>query len=548
MADRKGSISERARTIAHRTYVRRRRQVAAAAVFVAGVVLLLLLREGSWALSVDGGSLTTTAGVPVTLTARVFPAKAVNGSWRWSWSAHTGAVDGAGPVAQFQSSMVGEHHIWVTARSSRGTERTAEVVVTVAEPSYFVGVGPNPRRVGRPEEDPLPDVVHPELPYRITNVTVDKPSVCRGEKATIRVEAEDYEGKADWLLPNIGGRTGWAVSMVIPGTKPGKYKIPVQITDPDTAPVGKPAKYQQASAFIELKDCDQAAVLGVGAQQASSRVEDVRAHAVYHSTSNDTPASYAWDFGDGSGKVTTAAPETRHKYAGEQERGPGRRVFSYVIKADALDARGNVLASGVADLSLRNLAEEDERTRHRIDLMADYSPVASTEGNGDHVLDVAIRNLSAGESATLQSLEYHVFSCEPKAAPTVETHGAGDVFTDTTVPPRGSVRGHMVWPAGSSGVCKVDVSVSGTSNPSGYPAFAAFSMRVSLDGPGVDRFPGDDTGRSAAIETAMAKLHKNFVTREDVEQLLAQGDLDPAAAKTLLPARAALTPPSAHRP
>ncbi|HEY6464161.1 MAG TPA: PKD domain-containing protein, partial [Polyangiaceae bacterium] len=444
MPGRKVRSSQGARLAEGRAPLRRRRRLAAAAVFLAGVFLLLLLRERSWSVTIDGGSLTTTAGVPVTLTARVSPEKAVNRGWRWSWTADTGAVEGAGRIAQFQSSMVGEHRVRVTARSSRGTEHTAEVVVTVAEPSYFVGVGPTSRRVDRPEDDPIPDVVHPELPYRITNVTVDKPSVCRGEKATIRVEAEDYEGKADWLLPNIGGRTGWAISMVVPGSKPGKYKIPVQITDPDAAPVGKSAAYQQASAFVELKDCDLSAFLGVGVQQASARVEDVRAHARFHSTDNDTPASYVWDFGDGTGKTTTTDPEMRHKYAGEQERGPGRRVFSYVIKAVALDARGNVLASGVADFSLRNLAEEDERTRHRIDLMADYSPISSTDSDGDHVLDVAIRNLSAGESATLQSLEYRVFSCEANAAPAVETHGAGDVFSDTTVPPRGAVHGRMV--------------------------------------------------------------------------------------------------------
>jgi hypothetical protein len=526
------------------------RRLLWAAALLAGLVLLLwLARERPWTVDIVADSLQTTTGTPVTLTARVTPAAAVDERWRWTWSSKTGGVDGAGPRVAFSSSTLGEHRVTLTARSSRGTERRADVVVTVANPTYFVGVGPNVTRVDRPQDDPIPDEMHPELPYRIANVTVDKPSVCRGEKVTVRVEAEDYENKADWLLPNIGGVTGWAVTLVVPGTQAGRYKIPVLLTDPDAAPDGKPAPFQRTGTFVELKDCDVPASLGVATRRASAREEDVNVRARYHSAANDVPASYVWDFGDGSAKVVTKEPTTRHLYPSEEQRGPGRRVFSYVIHADALDASGKVLAGGVTDLNLRNRAEEDERTRHRIDLMAEYSPLAKTGANGDHTLDVTIHNLSATESAVLDTLEYQVLSCDATPTTTTESHGAGEVFSSVTVPPRGSVGGHMVWPASSS-ACRVDVTVHGTSTPSGYPAYAGFSMRVQLAGSGVMAFdsPLDDSAAAAlsktaaAIDEAMAKLHKNVLTKEDIELLVSEGQMDPVIAQSLLPAKAHLPP------
>jgi hypothetical protein len=96
-----------------------------------------------------------------------------------------------------------------------------------------------------------------------------------------------------------------------------------------------------------------------------------------------------------------------------------------------------------------------------------------------------------------------------------------------------------VWPASSTGVCTVDVMATGTSRPSGYPASASFSMRVRVEGPGVETF--DDPDKSAAMHQAMSLLNKNFVTREDVEGLVKRGEMDPATAQTLYPAASAPT-------
>jgi hypothetical protein len=78
--------------------------------------------------------------------------------------------------------------------------------------------------------------------------------------------------------------------------------------------------------------------------------------------------------------------------------------------------------------------------------MADYSPLAKTAPGGEHALDVTLRNLSTTESAVLGELQYQVLSCDDTPTPTSETHGAGEVFSSVTVPPCGSVSGHMVWP------------------------------------------------------------------------------------------------------
>jgi hypothetical protein len=520
----------------------RRGWLAALVVLCCSLALFWLLREPAWTVTITADASSPNPGEPVALTARVTPPSVVGSGWQWSWSAASGVITGKTANVQYTSEMTGERRVHVTVRSPRGTEHNADVVVNVVVPPYYVGAGGS-LNVAGPADDPSPDIYHPDLPYRIADITVDKLSVCRGEKVTIGIRAEHDEGKADWLLPNVGGKLGWTVSMVLGGTKPGRYRIPVELTDPDNAPATGPAKYQQTSAYIELKDCELTAALAVGVRRASQRVEDSIVVAKYSSKAGDKPASYVWDFGDGSTLVTTAEPTTRHMYPNEEQRGSGRRVFTYVIKGSALDASGKLLATGRADLSLRNRAEEDEHTRHRIDLMADYSPLPVTDKNGDHALDVTIRNLSTSETAVLTSLEYRVLSCEADATAKIENHGAGDIFPDANVPPRGSVAGHLVWPADSTGVCTVDVMVTGTSQPSGYPAYASFSMRVRLEGPGIDRFTDPDKG--AALSQAMALLHKNFVTPDDVEKLVSEGQMDPAVAKTLLPAKPA---PSGRSP
>jgi hypothetical protein len=506
-----------------------------AALLLVGVLAAYWLwREPAWAITISADNATPYPGETVLLTAHVTPASAMGSQWQWNWSAASGVINGTTATVQYTSDMVGEHHVHLKVRSSRGTEHSAEAVVTVAVPPYSI-----PFESHATSEDPYPDEFHPELPFRITDVILDKTSVCRGEKVTITIKAEDDRGLADWLLPNIMGKAAWTATMVVPGRTPGRFKFPLSLMDPDHPPAeGEPFK-QETGAFVELKDCDATNTLGVGVGKSGGAVEDVIVGAKYHSSSGDSPASYLWDFADGTAPITTKDPKVRHVFPNEVTRGPGKRVTTYLIKASALDSSGTVLANGVVDFSLRNKIEEDERTRHSLELFAQYNFISTTDADGNHTMDVTLWNWSAKQTAVLKSLEYHLQNCEGKQAhSTIETHGVGEVFSGGSVPPRGSVSGRMVWPAGSKDVCTADVQVTGVSEPFGDPVTASFSMQVLLEGPLVTQLPvttKEDWAAGEALAKAEEKLHKKGLTQADLDKLVADGDLDPAVLERIMP-------------
>src|ERR1700722_17676975 len=153
-------------------------------------------------------------------------------------------------------------------------------------------------------------------------------------------------------------------------------------------------------------------------------------------------------------------------------------------------------------------------------------------------MEETLRNLQAQQTAILKSLEYRVLGCEEQANPKVENHSVSEVFSDGSVPPRGSIRGRMVWPADSKGVCRVDVRVNGVSEPYGDTAWAGFSMQVLDEGAGVVSLgvnSKEDYDLGVAIAKAEEKLHKKGLTQEDLDQLVANGDLDPEMLQRVFP-------------
>jgi hypothetical protein len=520
-----------------------------------GIVVLLWRRERPWTLHVTASQDTTSPWTGVDLVAEVKPAPEDPKQWVWKWSATPSAdLDGSGPSIHFRSGAAGEYRVTVTARSPRGTERSAETTVRVQVPQFQVGLGTK----GPARDDPFPDTSRPDLPFRITRVTVDKPEVCRGERTVIRVEAQDDQGNADMLVPTIAGKVGWIASVVVPGDAPGPYKIPVRLGDPDRGDRTQELKdFQQTGAFVTLKDCDAPRALLVTFKQHTSVEEDAKFHATVvgagaaaaasGAPTPPTPSAFRWDFGDGSGLVTTKGPDAWHLFPDEEQRGPRKRVFSYLVKAEALDGAGKPLLNGSTAFYVRNRLEELKKTDHRLQLLVVFHPEPVVDADGSRHIDVVLKNLDVDETAHLDALQFRRAKCGGVGVTPDERHSVGDVFGESVVRPRESIHGQLRWPKdGPDDVCHLNVSIEGTSQPGGLTVGGGFSMRTGFDD---GAQAAADPAQSAAIKKAMEMLHKSYVTQQDLEGLVQSGDLPSSVLRIpSKPSRGAPTPPGASAP
>jgi hypothetical protein len=179
---------------------------------------------------------------------------------------------------------------------------------------------------------------------------------------------------------------------------------------------------------------------------------------------------------------------------------------------------------------MRNRLEELKQSDHRIQLYAVFHPEPATDADGARFIDVVLKNLDAKETASLASLAFRQVPCTPTPAPpTAESHPVAEVFRDASIPPRGSISGRLRWPKdGPAEVCHLDVSAEGSSQPGGFSVGAEFSMRVGSDH-GVETVADPD--QAAAIGKAMAILHKTYVTPQDLERLVASGEIPASALK-----------------
>lgn len=402
-------------------------------------------------------------------------------------------------------------------------------------PSASGGIAPS---AGRVQNAPFPQPRSPartfraapmRRPYRVSDVTIDKTEVCRGERALVSVKATHDQGEAELLVPSISGRVGWAVSVIAPGAAPGMYDIPIQLGDPRSSEPGAPVDYEQARAHIRLKDCEAPTSLWLSSRQPTAVEEDVRLRATWLGVTADAESraqSYVWDFGDGHEMRTTAA-EVRHVFPDEEERGPDMRVFTYVIQTEAFDGQGHSLARGKLALTLRSHVGELKYTDHRLQLVARYHPHPQVAPNGAQFIDVNLTNLDSQETAQLTSLTFRAMPCGSGES-RVEWHEVTEVFDQSQIPPRSSISGRLFASAATSpDTCHLDVSVSGSSSPSKLDVGGDFSLRVRLDDDAVEEVL--DSTRKAEIETALALLHKPYATLEDLADLVQSGRLSPAA-------------------
>ena len=390
-----------------------------------------------------------------------------------------------------------------------------------------VGEAAVPARVAQVMESPAPAAAaavatSEALPYRIVEVSVEPARICRDQQVVVRMRAEHDEGRAEWLLPLIGGKLGWQVALVLPGAAPGRVEIPVSIGEPLTG--GRVT----GAGVVEVMDCEaRGAALWLAADQAGEREEAVRFTGRF-AAGREAAARFGWDFGDGSARVTTTEVRARHDFPDEEARGPGRRISTYLVRVEALSARGEVLARGVIDVSFRNRFEELEESDGRVQLEVLYQPHPRVTADGDQVIEVTLKNLAAEESARLEALEYRLVPCAPGEVAR-QVHPVSDVFAEAVVPARGSVRGQLRWPRGARrDVCNVDVSVRGRSEPGGLGVGGVFSMRTRVE-VGQGAVAVTDPAQVAALERAVGLLGGGpgaVVTREQLERLADEGQLE----------------------
>jgi hypothetical protein len=164
-------------------------------------------------------------------------------------------------------------------------------------------------------------------------ISVDKPSVCRGEENFVNVRATDADGGDANLRVSLLGTTAMGNRMPfrLYGTR-GKAlpRVLVQGTAGRELTADLPA--------VTIKDCavEESAAIELIALGAAT--DDWR--FVGRVTAGEFRAeSYEWDFGDGT-RVVSAEPEVIHSY---RFRPQEKRYASFLITLTLRDARGELL-------------------------------------------------------------------------------------------------------------------------------------------------------------------------------------------------------------
>lgn len=352
--------------------------------------------------------------------------------------------------------------------------------------------------------------------FGFAGIDVEKSSICRGEQTMIRVRARhENEAEAAWLTPVVGSTRGWQVPWGDLASPPGRYKVPVRLVSAD-------GSFVEEHVAIEIRDCTPAWVLTVADRELPSsggETHELSAMLISGGTAADpsAAASYLWDFDDGE-QVASTERTVIHDFPAEEARSEGDGAeHTYLVRVRALDAQGGELAMGMKELNQPNAFAALKRQGHRLQLKADYSSLAD-----DGVLEFVLRNIDGEETAHLDRVELRLIGCDNEEKETRQA-AARDLLEATSVPPRGSVKGRLTWAAAErEGLCFVDTSVSGRSEPGDYEVVTYLSMTVGRR-PDTVTVPSDHT---ALLDEAARLLgHPRAITLRDIQRLEEEGKL-----------------------
>jgi hypothetical protein len=522
-----------------------RRRLAAGLVVVALVVggWLLWRREPAWALALAPHAAEVDLWQDVELAAEARPAAGL-GAWEWRWRSPGCSLVAAGPRARWRCGVLGDHRVEVTARSPWGTERTASAVVRVR-------MRPARDLLGRVTAPPASLPAEPALPYRIADVIVSKPVICRGEATGIRVVVEDQRGLAAQLLPTIGGQRGWEVDFTPARREPGLYEVPIMVLDPATR------SSLRSAAYVALEDCVAPwhfVVLGEADGSADDRWRFEARLAAGDEwerflTAERPPGErgvappraradhYRWDFGDGVA-ARTVEPRAQHQFPGEERRPHARRETVYVTRVEACDATDRPLVSARTLVVLTNSYAVVKHDSGILQLKTVSRPYARLDRAGVLSAEVALLNTDDTETVELgEAAEYALFCTgSGDEAPHRTTLAPARLFGVSRVRPGEVVRGRWEWPAGRGPVpCRVDLLLDGQSTPGGMPVTGVINLD-NLDATG-PRSWGGQTGDRRAVEL-LQKVRTllgdpDVVTDDDVGRLEQEGAL-PRGARAVL--------------
>src|SRR5437764_15211619 len=96
-------------------------------------------------------------------------------------------------------------------------------------------------------------------------------------------------------------------------------------------------------------------------------------------------------------------------------------------------------------VNLQNALAELKRLGRRLQLKADYTPLPESGG-----MPFVLRNIDREETARLEKATLRRLGCDNEEKGTKEMDAAG-FLESTSIPPRGTARGRLTWPAAESG-------------------------------------------------------------------------------------------------
>jgi PKD domain-containing protein len=470
-----------------------RRMSFAVPLLLAALLAFLFWPEPKWTVSVEADELEPTPWQTVHVVAKVTPASAVKSPsrWKWQWSGDARAFTNNVPAVEWRSGKIGEHQIQLTVESPKGTKQTVTLALNVRYKSYLAQTGFNQDLSALPK-DPAPA----DLPFGIADVWIEKDKVCAGEPTRIRVTPFDKRGEEKWLTPSVAGQQSWEATYVMPPTGPGPRLIPIGLVDNRATPRAVVYSY----VYVEIKDCIAPFPLFLEYKTIPPHEEDVAFAAKvfdgpgwlkwtrqYVGAPKDQvfadgagppmaePAVYLWDFGDGS-KASTKAPQVNHHYPSEFDR-PDERMTSYSVRLEAIDARGQSMATTYGNVQLTNLLHALKREHGTLQLIGEV-PLgpAHKDPNGSRFVQVTLSNYDPTETARLKELKLRFVPCSGKEA-AEKTIDLRSVFPSSAVTPRGSLYGRFAVDGKElDGICWVNAEVGGESEPGNLKVVGFFSL------------------------------------------------------------------------
>lgn len=502
---------------------------------IAAVVLVVLLRRGggepAWELRVEANRAIGAPWTAFELVARVQAtgsgASVSSEGWSWRWQAD--GIDLAANEARvtWRTRREGRHRLRVTARSTGGTEKSAEVELTVRIPAVVdeLAAGTTPR------PEPVDPSVH-DVRFGFEDVIVEKSEVCVGEPSLIRTIATSTAGPPGNLITAIAGMPGSAGSFLRFDGEPGMRRVTMTLRDPFV-----PDKFAEEEVYIELKDCYAPATLVVEATPDQMVPDRYAFIAKLLKLEKDNPptrladvaTSYSWDFGDGETEVTEGF-ETGHVFPSESERSSSDHFQTYVVTVEALDRDGNRLAKGYETVFIYNLRRQSKDNQGIIELVANFRDIAETDEQGNKSMPVTLVNIDAEETVGLIEVQLRELGCDGEIA-NEETVAAITLFPETRIGPGKSVEGTLTVEAPAArNVCRVFAAVTGKSSPGSLDAVGSFALTVGE----AFRQPITDEQQLEVIKQVTAILGKASFTDEDVRRLedegkIPRGVLRPAA-------------------